>query len=259
MTNLIVDPANPAIWWEAGTYNGNGIYRSDDAGNTFRPLGTLSSVQGLSIDFTDPKRSTMLATLHERATVERSTDAGATWIDITGGLPSDAGYSTGPVVLTPTTFLLGTSGGTGSGVFRSLDAGATWTKVHEGGVMGVPLRAKSGDLVWIAESTQSIIRSSDNGVTWTKVSRSGVVSQLATSLVQLPDGRLATLGNNVVIASADNGVTWRTVGTPTPFSPNGLEVAQKRHAIYSWKFDCQLGANNPVLADSIIRLDLPAT
>jgi photosystem II stability/assembly factor-like uncharacterized protein len=259
MSALITDPSAPNTWWESGLYNAGGIYRTDDAGVTFRQIGTLSSVQSISIDFTDPARATMLASLHERSTILRTSDGGNVWVDITPSLPPNTGYSTGPLVIDSKTFLLGTSSGTGAGVFRTTDGGTTWTTVREGGVIGNPLRTKSGELLWIAEGTQSLIRSSDNGLTWTKVSRSGVVSQLATGLTVLGDGRLATLGNNVVIASSDDGATWRTVGPPTPFSPNGLVAAPKRHAIYAWKFDCQLGANNPVLADSIVRLDLPAT
>src|SRR5215213_10124731 len=38
---VVYDPTNPNTFWEAGIYNGGGIYRTDDNGATFRPLGSI--------------------------------------------------------------------------------------------------------------------------------------------------------------------------------------------------------------------------
>src|SRR5262245_34014572 len=37
-TWIVHDPANPEIFWEAGIYNGGGVYKTTDAGNTFKRL-----------------------------------------------------------------------------------------------------------------------------------------------------------------------------------------------------------------------------
>ena len=55
------------------------------------------------------------------------------------GLPPDIGYASSPLVLDASTYLLGTVAGPGSGVFRTTDGGATWSKVSDLPVVGAPL------------------------------------------------------------------------------------------------------------------------
>jgi hypothetical protein len=59
---ILFDPANPSIFWEAGIYTAPGIFKTTDGGRTFTPLGGISHNDGLGIDFADPQRQTMIAT-----------------------------------------------------------------------------------------------------------------------------------------------------------------------------------------------------
>ena len=79
MTQILADPDNPATFWESGSYGTHGVFRTDDNGATFRALGDVRHVDYMSIDFTDPDRSTILAGGHESSTVHWSKDGGATW------------------------------------------------------------------------------------------------------------------------------------------------------------------------------------
>lgn len=167
------DPSAPATYRETGIYNGGGVYRTDDNGVTFRQLGNIVHTEALGIDLTDPARRTLLATKHEASVVSRSTDDGKSWTDISSSLPAGAGFATGPVVIDAKTFVLGTSHGTQAGVFRSTDAGNTWTRVFNYGVTGRPLVASDGALYWVSDTNSAVIKSVDGGAIWSVVSMAG--------------------------------------------------------------------------------------
>ena len=61
---------------------------------------------------------------------------------------------------------------------------------------------------------------------------------MAGSLIELPDGRLATIGPSNVIVSDDHGVSWRAIGPELAFAPSGLTYAPFRDAFYAWRFTC---------------------
>ena len=253
-TSIVYDPDHPDTFWESGVYNGGGVYRTDDNGLTFRQLGSVSHTEGVSVDFTDPLRATLLATKHEAATISLSTDGGATWQDLTATFPGDIGYATGPVVIDSTTFVLGTSHGDGSGVFRSTDGGRSWVSVFSGGVSGRPLITADGAIYWVLESTNQIITSDDNGATWAVVNADDSGAPRATSLIELPGGVFAALGDTAIIESSDEGRTWRTVGPPLPFAPAGMTYSAAAEAFYVWRFDCDFSTDDPIQPDSIMRL-----
>ena len=252
-TTIIFDPISPDTFWEAGIYGG-GVYRTDDSGVTFQQLGDISHVEGLSIDLTDPARRTLLATIHESSSVFRSSDGGATWEDISGAVPSDLGYATGPVVIDAQTFLLGTSNASGSTLLRSTDAGATWSTVYDAGVIRVPLRAQSdGTMYWLLERINGIIVSNDNGQTWSLVAPKSETLPTAPSLIELHDGSLASIGTDRVIRSTDHGATWIPIGPQIPIDPQGVVYSPFRRAFYIWHAECVSNTLSPVQDDSILR------
>jgi photosystem II stability/assembly factor-like uncharacterized protein len=257
-TTFIFDPISPNTFWEAGIYGG-GVYRTDDGGVTFRQLGDINHVEGLSIDLTDPARKTLLATIHESANVFRSTDGGATWEDISRALPSDIGYATGPVAIDAQTFLLGTSNASGSKLLRSTDAGATWSTVYDAGVIRGPLRAQSdGAMYWLLERVNGIIVSNDNGQTWSLVAPKSETLPTAPGLIELFDGSLASIGNDRVIRSTDHGATWIAVGPQIPIDPQGVVYSPFRKAFYTWHAECA-SAPSAIQPDSILRWDFDPT
>jgi hypothetical protein len=257
-TTIIFDPISPDTFWEAGIYGG-GVYRTDDGGVTFRQLGGLDHVEGLSIDLTDPARKTLLATVHESAGVFLSTDGGATWQDISAAVPSDIGYATGPVVIDSQTFLLGTSNVTGSVLLRSTDAGATWSTVYDSGVIRVPLRAQSdGAMYWLLERINGIIVSHDNGSTWSLVAPKSETLPTAPGLIELFDGSLASIGKDRVIRSTDHAATWIPIGPQIPIDPQGVVYSPFRKAFYTWHAEC-VSAPSPIQDDSILRWNFDPT
>jgi hypothetical protein len=258
-SSITYDPVHPNTFWESGIYNSGGAYETVDNGITFKALGNLVHTDYLSVDLSDPLRRTLLSGRHERSNLFKSADGGATWVDISSALPSGVGWTTSPLVLSSSTFLLGTTQGSSSGVFRTADGGATWSRVYNGAISGPALVAKSnGAIYWLLDRGGGIIRSTDQGLTWKTVLGPGLVSASSGSLIQLPDGRLATFGVYVIV-SADQGATWKTVGSPMPYTPVGMVYSPPRKAFYIWRFDCNTGGDTSVKADAIERLTFDYT
>ena len=254
---IIFDPTDHNTFWEVGAYNGGGVYRTVDAGQTFHQLGALTHIDALSIDFKDPLRQTMIAAVHESSQLYRSNDGGATWTEISLALPPTVGYLSGPVLLSPNSYLVGSRNDTGSGVFMTTTGGATWTKVYQGGVTGYPVVPASDGVMYWARENGGIIASADDAATWTTVADGTVTSAVPINLVGLADGRIATLGvTNRILASPDRGQTWSFVGPKLPFSPNGISYSKTENALYAWRLDCNFAGTNVVTAQSIVRLDL---
>jgi photosystem II stability/assembly factor-like uncharacterized protein len=252
---IVFDPANPDTFWESGTYNGGGVYRTDDGGSRFRQLGNLEHVDAVSVDFAGA-RKTLVATVQSSIHTYRSSDGGDTWFDLTSFLPLDIGITTAPVVIDERTFLLGTSTGKSSAVLRSIDAGVTWSTVYDAGVVGKPLRANfDGALYWQLERINGIIVSHDDGQSWALIPPKTEILPTLATLVELHDGSLASISNDRVVVSPDQGASWVPIGPPLPITPSGIVYSAYRKAFYVWHFDCDLATDDPILANSIMRLD----
>jgi photosystem II stability/assembly factor-like uncharacterized protein len=252
-TAIVYDPTRPNTYWESGAYGGGGAFRTDDNGQTFRQLGNVRHLDALSVDFTDPERRTLVAGSHEASTVFASRDGGESWSEISRSLPKDVGFTSEPFVLDSQTYLLGTSEGTSSGVYRTTDGGNGWVSVYKGAVKGHPLVAKSDGAMYWVTAAGGIIKSVDRGVSWTNLAAAGFIQPNSPYLVELPNGELAAAGRSVVI-SVNRGATWRTVGPQLPFLPTGFAYSPFRNAFYIWYFSCDTGPN-PIAANAILRLD----
>ncbi len=188
------------------TYGGNGIYRSTDGAQTWTKAGTMPSpvVGRIVIDPADPNTIFVAGTgdLFNPGGgrgVYRSTDAGATWTRVLKG-DTD---TTGAVDLAidpsnPNRIYaamwdhrrepdLRIYGGVGSGVYRSIDGGDTWTRLANGlpaaskdiGRIGLAVSPSTPKRVYaIVISTngsfQGFYSSSDSGDTWTKLAATGL-------------------------------------------------------------------------------------
>ncbi len=178
----------------ANVLQGDGVYRSDDGGGTWRHLG-LAETQAIGrirIHPTDPDRVWVAALGHpfgsnpERG-VFRTGDGGATWERV---LFRDERTGAADLILSPTDpeILYATlwevhrrpwhlsSGGVGSGIFKSNDGGDTWREITRnpglpGGLLGKITVAVSGadpDRVWanLEAERGGLYRSDDGGASW---------------------------------------------------------------------------------------------
>jgi photosystem II stability/assembly factor-like uncharacterized protein len=194
--------ADPVVL--AGTTTG--LLKSDDGGRTFRPTG-VTGTPVYRLDWPGP--ALLMATGRG---VLLSPDSGATVTTVTAGLPAGEAralalssfFSVDPVMFA----------GVGShGVFRSGDAGKTWTPA------GLTDHTVN-DLVWLgptlyAATDQGLFRSEDLGKKWTPLAE-GLAGRAALRLMfpLAPDsGAEAFLGTDQgVFRTTDGGHRWMKTG-----------------------------------------------
>lgn len=161
MGDIAVDPQNPATIWvgtgennsSRSSYPGLGVYRSDDAGKTWRHMGLGESdrIGRIIVDPRDSRRVWVavlgrLYTSSPERGVYRTTDGGATWQRVLATGQEDG--ETGVIDLAidpqnsdilyaaawqrsrrPWNFV---EGGKGSGIYKSVDGGTTWSRLTAG-------------------------------------------------------------------------------------------------------------------------------
>lgn len=227
---------------------GDGVWKTADGGKTWRHAG-LASTQAIArirIHPTDCDRAWVAALGHPYGAdpdrgVYRTTDGGRSWQKTLSRAGNDR---TGAVdlVLTPgrpdtmfaalwevgrTSWSL-SSGGPGSGLFRSTDGGASWTEITRNaglpagtlGKIGVTVSGARPERVWAIVEAQDggVFRSDDAGQTWTRVNQERKLRQRAfyyTRIYADPRDTSTVYVLNVSFQkSADGGKTFRAVRTP---------------------------------------------
>lgn len=245
---IVFDPKNTSVFWVSGCY-GDAPFKTEDGGRSFQRLGKLAHADGVAVDFTDPARKTLLLGLHEQSqSLQLSTDGGNTWSKIGENLPADSNHSTDPIVLDSKTFLINTAGWKQKatlGIYRSEDAGKTWSQVSTYGPQGPALLASDGAIYWQRLWGGGLLKSTDQGKTWKQISQA-----VKDNPVELPGRRLAGLAGSQVMVSADGGQTWTKLGPPTPVKPNGLIYSAQGKCFYAWR----MSDNMKREPQSIVRL-----
>ena len=185
---------------------GDGVYRSADGGKTWANIGLKDTRQigAVIVDPTDPNTVLVAAIGHaygpnaERG-VFRTTDGGKTWKKVlyrdenTGGIDVTFDPSNAKIVFAalwqvrrqPWNF---SSGGPGSGLYRSADGGATWTQLKGNGlpdgVLGrIDVSVSGADskriYAMIEAKDGGLYRSDDAGGHWSRISDDGRLRQRA--------------------------------------------------------------------------------
>jgi photosystem II stability/assembly factor-like uncharacterized protein len=202
---IAVAPSDPNVLYvgtgegdiRANMIPGDGVYKSTDAGKTWQFVG-LRDAHTISTVLVDPKDPNVVYVAsmgHVFAPdpnrgVFKSTDGGKSWKkvlfvdDKTGAIclvmdPNhpDVMYATmWQAQRTPWSL---TSGGPGSGIFKTTDGGAHWTNItHNPGLpngvlgrVGVSIAASKPDIVYaiIQAEEGGVFRSEDAGATWKRV------------------------------------------------------------------------------------------
>ena len=207
----------PPTTMYAGT-EGDGVYRSLNAGGVWSALGSL------------PTEGRNVRTIYTSAgKVYAGTDGGlfshsaagneATWTPIAQGAeptpdhPTRLNEAVQAVISLPGgTMLAGTAS---NGVFRSMDDGATWQPPADDDGMPpgttVWSFANFATFVWAATS-DGIFRSTNAGATWSLASDG--IPPSATTLDVFPDGKVPTIyyaatGGDGLYRTLDGGLSWQ--------------------------------------------------
>jgi hypothetical protein len=234
---LATDPATSALY--AATTHG--VFRSSDGGATWEPAGDGLGGELVTAVAAGPD-STLYAAVYHEATASgslfKSTDGARSWSRV------GASAVTLPVVaiaVAPSdpnvVYVAGTAVvGDDSGVFRSSDAGATWSEPTLVGVSLTSLAVDPGrsDTVYAGSFHSNLFKSADGARTWTEQDE-GLVNYDVTSIVIDPTNTrrvyAAThsfdIDHGAVFASADAGATWRQ-SSPMTFVMTALVMDPRR-------------------------------
>jgi len=210
----------------SGTH-GDGVYQSNDAGNTWIKTGTANNQDTLSnsniFSVLRLTNNIMLAGTCGNG-LYRSTDKGLTWTHITNGLPSGFLCLNG-LAKTTTNVLVGTD----KGLYYSTDLGISWHASNITGtgfdIVGV---AANGNVACAASESiiqsNKIYRSSDNGVTWTSVFETNT-SDFASMASDGNNHFYCGTLNSGNLLSNNNGIIWQSVGPGIPAGTGGFATA----------------------------------
>jgi photosystem II stability/assembly factor-like uncharacterized protein len=229
---IIVHPSDPHVVYVAAggplwTGGGErGLYKSSDGGATWSNLlsrGPWTGVTDVAFDPRDP--DILYAATYQRdrkaysfvaggpeSGIFKSTDAGATWAELTNGLPQgEMGRIGISVSLSNPDVVYATVDAEDGGVYRSLDAGATWTRQSD--ITSIPwffgqirVDPRIPDRVYHLGVSLSV--SDDAGVTWRRIAGNTHADHHAM-WIDPNDSHHIIIGNDGgVYVSHDAGETW---------------------------------------------------
>jgi hypothetical protein len=262
--SIAADPVDPnVVYMAVGTYTsgGNGqIIRSADQGNTWQryniatPMG--GNADGRSMGerlMIDPNKTSILYFGSRTAGLWKSTDSAATWakvasFPVTGTNPYGLSFvvfdkTSGTAGNGSSTIYVGVAATTaGTNLYRSTDAGVTWTLVTgsnpPSGLMphhGV--LASDGNL-WIAYNSSSGPNSISSGAvwklntagdTWTNVNPAGHGGGIGGISVSASDPNYALASTldwwapDEIYRTTNGGTSWTGIGRSATHDANGAE------------------------------------
>ncbi|HUP89298.1 MAG TPA: hypothetical protein VM100_08110, partial [Longimicrobiales bacterium] len=227
---------------------GTGVYRSTDAGASWKHLGLKDTQQigDVVIDPRDPDRAYVAAIGHAFGPnamrgVFRTTDGGATWKkvlflnDSTGAMDLTIDRSNPRILIASMWKFQRTpwgmnAGGGRSGLWKTTDGGDTWTEISFNpgipkkllGKIGVDISPANPQRVYASieapDSSGGIFRSDDGGDTWQLMSgdqRFAIRPWYYSAVTADPlDENTVYVMNLQVNRSVDGGRNWTTVRVP---------------------------------------------
>jgi photosystem II stability/assembly factor-like uncharacterized protein len=223
---------------------GDGVYRSTDAGRTWTHVGFAEShgISKIRIHPTNPQIVYVAAfgkysAPNEERGVFKSTDGGRTWRKVLYRDPNTAAIDLVIDPSNPNVIYAAlweayrkeyqmSSGGPGSGLFKSTDGGETWTEITRNsgmpsgvvGRIGVAVSGADPNRVYalVENDKGGLFRSNDAGATWTLVNENRAIRQRAfyyTHVFADPkNADVVYMQNTSLFRSTDGGRTTRTIG-----------------------------------------------
>ncbi|MGB2753039.1 MAG: hypothetical protein WBC19_13365 [Pyrinomonadaceae bacterium] len=203
---IALDPKNPAtVWVGTGERNsqrsvgyGDGVYRSDDGGRSWRNVGLKTSehIGRIAIDPRDSNvvfvaaQGPLWAPGGERG-LYKTTDGGKTWKAVIPGTEHTGVTDVAIDPANPDTMYAATwqrrrhfytliNGGPESAIHKSTDGGNTWTRLRSGlppgdlGRIGLSISPAKTDVIYATVEASGVLsgifRSNDRGATWERMS-----------------------------------------------------------------------------------------
>ena len=226
------------------THSGNGVYKSTDAGKTWKNVG-LELTRHISRIVIDPKNPNIVlvaaqGTLYSHSPqrgVYKSTDGGASWknvlfVDDKTGAAELSMDMTNPRILYAAMWEHGRlpwmviSGGPGSGLYKSTDGGDTWEKMKDGlpeemGKMAIAVSRSNPEKVYALIESDSnkeaggLFVSENAGKKWSRITNDHRLVQRAWYYIELfidpKNENTIYVMSAPALRSTDGGKTWETL------------------------------------------------
>ena len=224
---------------------GDGVYRSTDAGRTWKKMG-LDGTRHISAIRIHPQnpdivyvaaQGAMYGATEDRG-VYMSTDGGVSWkkvlyVDQNTGCADLSMDMNNPRVLYAAMWDYRRqpweirSGGKGSGLYKSMDGGQTWLRLEKGlpkelGKMGISVSGANSDRVYALIESNSekeeggLFASDDAGKTWNRVSSDHRLVQRAWYYLEVfadpQNENIVYVLNSPGLKSIDGGRNWTDLG-----------------------------------------------
>ncbi len=246
---IVFDPRNSNRFF-VGAATG-GIWLSTNGGQTIAPVADFSgnlAIGAMAIDPINP--NVLYAGTGESFAgfagvgIMKSTDGGATWNLLpststdTNINPSGADWgTTNRIAVHPTNSSIVLAGNVG-GIYRTTNAGQSWTRVRAGTTLDIQIDPNNADRVVASGHGGFAYYSNDAGVTWTDAPKFFTNELRGRSGTARSEFAWARATPNLVFASVDNtdqtsgsrgefyksedgGVTWTFMSSPKHLSTQG--------------------------------------
>lgn len=245
--NVIYVGMGEHAWRGVMTSHGDGVYKSTDAGKTWKSMGLIATqhISRIIVHPTNPDIVLVAAqgALYSKSTergIFKSTDGGKSWnrtlyIDDKTGCAELSIDANNPRIMYAAMWEGGRlpwkviSGGPGSGLYKSVDGGDTWEKLSNGlpkvlGKMAIAVCPSNSEKVYAVIEADSekeeggLFVSNNAGKDWSRISGDHRLVQRAWYYIELfvdPNNE-----NTVYVLSApmlrsdDGGKTWKVMSTP---------------------------------------------
>src|SRR2546430_826000 len=246
---IVLDPKNPlTVWVGTGENNsqrsvsyGNGVYRSDDGGKSWKNVG-LKTSEHIGRIAIDPKDSNIVYVAAQgplwgpggERGLYKTTDGGKNWKQIlkiseNTGVTDVAIDSQNPETIYAASYQRRrhmwtlVDGGPESALYKSTDAGATWNKMRAGlpttemGRIGIAISPVDSNVLYAtieaADRKGGIFRSNDRGGSWERRNEFDAGAMYYARVVADPqDVDRVYVMNVFLMVSDDGGRTLRRLG-----------------------------------------------
>jgi photosystem II stability/assembly factor-like uncharacterized protein len=250
---IVFDPKDANAFWVTSSDDKPGLFTTTDGGKTWKTVNNVEGAGGISVDFSDPKRKTILLGMTDHEHDVQVSSNGGGFFSKNGKLPATTGYTSRVLALDDKTWLVSAAGWDKKdkkekeiGIWRSDDAGKTWVKVYNNGGTAAPVVTTAGSIFWTYGDNEGILRSTNKGKAWNSLG-----SAAKCCPMELPKRWLAAVGDQQLVISTDGGDSWDPVGEKLPFQPNGAVWSDKKHCFYAWH------STSAFERGALMRLDVP--